>query len=62
MGWGACEVLPLRKRWGGKSFSHAEGGGTKGFHPLKGGGGHDKFYPVLSGVAIFPFCRPPPHN
>ena len=28
-GWGgACEVLPLRKRGGGrKSFSHAEGGG-----------------------------------
>ena len=26
---GAREVLPLRKGGGGKSFSHAEGGGTK---------------------------------
>ena len=31
-GGGACEVLPLQKREGGKSFSHAEGGGgTKSF-------------------------------
>ena len=28
---GACEVLPLRKGGGGKSFSHSEGGGTKSF-------------------------------
>ena len=27
-GGGACEVLPLRK--GGKTFSHAEGGGGEG--------------------------------
>ena len=27
---GACEVLPQRKG-GGKSFRHAEGGGTKSF-------------------------------
>ena len=26
---GACEVLPLRKGGGGKSFSHAEGGAEK---------------------------------
>ena len=33
MGGGAREVLPLRKKGGGKSFSHAEGGG-----------GHKKFW------------------
>ena len=27
---GVSEVLPLRKRGGGKSFSHAEGGGGIG--------------------------------
>ena len=31
-GGGACEVLPLGKGGGAeKSFSHAEGGGTKSF-------------------------------
>ena len=34
-GGGACEVLPLRKGWGGeKSSSHAEGGG--GAHNIWG--------------------------
>ena len=28
-GWGACEVLPLQKGAGGKSFSHIEGGSQK---------------------------------
>ena len=28
---GRCEVLPLRKGGGRKSFSHAEGGGKKRF-------------------------------
>ena len=31
-GWGASEVLPLQKRGGGISYSHAEvGGDTKSF-------------------------------
>ena len=34
-GGGACEVLPLRKRGGGKSFSHAEGGHNKFWGSLK---------------------------
>ena len=28
-------------------------GGAKGFHPLKGGGGRNKFYPVLKGCKKF---------
>ena len=43
-----------------------EGGGTKGFHPLKeNGGGRKRFYPVLKRGAkgfrplIFQFCSPP---
>ena len=42
-------------------------GAAKSFHSLKqGGGGREKFYPVLRGgaksfrPAIFPFCSPPP--
>ena len=31
--------------------ANAEGGGTKSFHSLKGGGGYEKVYPVLSGGA-----------
>ena len=48
---GACEVLPLRKGEGGKSFSHAEGGHNKFFF---GGGGAQVSDPPFS------HCVPPP--
>ena len=44
---GPVKFYAYEKRGGGKSFSHAEGGGggANSFHSLKGG--HVKFYCVL---------------